>query len=91
VTLGGFREGFPEFANIPDELVQAKLNQAATSVSATIWGSSYDAGHGYLAAHLLATSPLGQDARLSAEKESTTYGAEFHRRLKAATVGIRCL
>lgn len=91
MDLSGFRAGFPEFLNVSDELVQAKLNLAAESVSSDVWGSLYDEGHGYLAAHLLASSPMGQDSRLSADKESTTYFADFRRVLKSATVGIRCL
>lgn len=91
MNLAAFQAAFPEFANVDTGLIQAKLDQAATCVGADVWGAKYDTGHGYMAAHLLATSPIGQDSRLAADNEKTTYLEHFNRELQAAVCGIRCL
>ncbi len=91
MNLAAFQAAFPEFALVDVVLIQAKLDHAETTVDAAIWGGRYDAGHGYMAAHLLSTSPLGQDARLSPSDEKSSYLEHYQRELRSATCGIRCL
>lgn len=91
MNLAAFQAAFPEFALVDTALIQAKLDQAAVSVGESVWGTSYDEGHGYLAAHLLVTSPMGQDSRLSPSDEKSHYFEHYQRLLRAATCGIRCL
>jgi len=64
LSITAFRVRFPEFDGIADELVQAKLDQAANSINETAWGDLAEDGHGQLAAHLLALSPQGAQAGL---------------------------
>lgn len=52
-TPDSFRTRFVEFAAVDDVLVQDSLDEAELEVSADAWGSQYDRGTGYLAAHLL--------------------------------------
>ena len=75
LTRDEFVDRFPEFRETPPELVQWKLNEAERRTPASIWGheAARDA-QGYLAAHLLAISPYGRDARLQNDDGSTTYG-----------------
>lgn len=91
MNLAAFQAAFPEFAHVDEALIQSKLDQAAESVGASTWGASYDRGHGYLAAHLLSTSPLGQDSRLAPSDEKTHYLEHYQRLLRVAACGIRCL
>lgn len=72
--LASFRAAFPESAQIPDALVEAKLAEAAEEIDETIWGDSARQGHGYLAAHLLSTSGHGREV---AKDGTTTYGRRF--------------
>lgn len=77
LTLAEFVDRFPEFADAPPGLVQAKLDEADRRTPPRVWGvaPARDA-QGYLAAHLLAISPFGRDARLVSDDGATTYGTE---------------
>ncbi|MCK6585954.1 MAG: DUF4054 domain-containing protein [Polyangiaceae bacterium] len=68
-----FRARFPEFNTADDAYVDAKLAEALLQIDASVWGTKADLGQGYLAAHLLAVSPFGQQARLSSKEGETTY------------------
>lgn len=63
MTLQTFRLQYPEFSPATDSVVQAKLDDAATVVSAAAYGASYDLAHGLYAAHLLWTSEHGTSLR----------------------------
>ena len=65
VTLSDFRARFPEFALAPDALVNACLADAAGQIDVAVWGGKANMGVKYLAAHLIATNPSGEFARLS--------------------------
>jgi hypothetical protein len=74
LNLATFRARFPEFADADDALVQEKLDEAARRTPAGEWTTVENDAHAYLAAHLLALSPFGRDARLSEKDGSSTYG-----------------
>ena len=76
-TLAEFRASFPEFARAADSQVEAFLARALVSVPATTWGVYQDEGQMYLAAHLLALSPYGQNSRLESDDKQTTYGLRY--------------
>lgn len=76
-TRAEFRTMFPEFAGANDGMVDAFLARAAVSTPAESWGVLADEGQLYLTAHLLATSPHGQNARLAADDATSTYGARY--------------
>lgn len=57
MTVDTFLATYPAFAEIQgareDGLVQAKLNDAALTVDATVWGGKRELGIGLKAAHLM--------------------------------------
>lgn len=57
-------------------MVTAALTSAAAETNATELGSAYDEAHGLLAAHKLAISPFGTNARMVDEKGTTAYSRE---------------
>lgn len=89
MNLAAFRAAFPEFQRTGDDTVNAKLALALNAVDASTWGADYDSGHGHYAAHLLATSPTGQQSRLSTEKGVSTYLQEYERLAVKAACGYR--
>lgn len=87
-TAATFRTSFPEFTGAPDAYVLAKLNEASRQIDAAIWGTKAIDGEGYLAAHLIALSPFGNKAKLTAV-ETTTYERHYRRLLGIVSCGIR--
>lgn len=82
---------FPEFARADADLVEAKLEEAARRVDASVWGAKADDGTYYLAAHLLAVSPFGMNARLASDRGSSTYLEEYRRMQRAVSAGYRVI
>lgn len=73
MNLAAFRVRFPEFETAGDSFVQAALDSAALETDAKLLGGFYDEAHGLLAAHKLAMSPYGMNARLVNDDGKTTY------------------
>jgi hypothetical protein len=90
-TLAQFRAQFPEFNSVPDPLIGTMLQAAYLELDTSVWGAystttaptKTDQGQMYLAAHKLASSPFGQNARMVSDKGGargymrTQYGQEF--------------
>jgi hypothetical protein len=89
VTVASFLVAFPELAPAGEPLIAAKLAEAARSVNANVWGVKTDDGVSYLAAHLLACSPYGENARLSSDKGESTYGRRFEALRWQVGAGLR--
>jgi hypothetical protein len=87
VTLSSFRVAFPEFEGASDSLVQAKLDEAVLALDARVFGARFDEAVRYRAAHTLALSPFGQNARLVAKDGSTTYGTHLEDVCRACAGG----
>ncbi len=90
-TLATFYASFPEFADggaPQNALVQTKLDEAELDIDPAVWGAKATIGHGYLTAHLLAMTPLGNTAKLVADK-TTTYEINYRRQLGIVAAGIR--
>lgn len=87
VTLASFRVAFPEFEGADDSLVQAKLDEAVLALDERVFGARFDEAVRYRAAHTLAISPFGQNARLVAKDGSTTYGTQFDAVCRACAGG----
>lgn len=90
MTVAQFLVRFPEY-DVPGEptaeaLISAKLAEAANRVSAGVFGSRHADALGYLTAHLLSQSPLGQQARLDATG-ITTYWSEFQALVRLMAAG----
>lgn len=76
MTLAQFRNRFPEFRTVGDTPAQAALDASALETSSTEFGTAYTEAHGLLAAHKLACSPFGSNARLEKSGNRTTYELE---------------
>ncbi len=90
-TTSSFLVSFPEFADgsAPQlALIQAKLDEAELQIDVHVWGTRTNLGHGYLTAHLLAMSPMGNTAKL-VKNDSTTYEQHYNRLLRVVAAGIR--
>lgn len=87
MLLAAFRTRYPEFSQVPDDLVQAHLDDAALSIDAAIWGARADVGQGLLAAHTLSLSPWGQGVKLSAKDGTTTYGTRYQQMVYDVAIG----
>jgi hypothetical protein len=86
----GFVDQFPEFSDISEDAPEAidnAIRDAKNFVSKSIWGTRYETAVLYKAAHLLAMSPLGEDARDKSGTDST-YNVVFKEMLRA--LPIRC-
>jgi hypothetical protein len=101
-TLPMFRAQFPEFNNVSDVLVTSMMSAATLEMSTFVWGqfgvlggpqTKADQGQMYLAAHKLAISPWGQNARTVFEKAKgygrSTYGVEYLNQQRQVTSGFR--
>jgi hypothetical protein len=103
-----FRAQFPEFNNVSDTLCTAMLSAASLEFDTGVWGvfgqlggpiTKADQGQMYLAAHKLAVSPFGQNARTVFKEgtynygtggyDRTTYGREFLNLRYSVTSGFR--
>ena len=89
VSLDAFTTQFKEFQGVDATLLQAQLSAAVLSVDATVWGAKADQGVYYLAAHMLALSPFGQNARMVDAKGQTTYWIHFRRLRSEISSGFR--
>lgn len=91
IDAATFKAEFPVFARTDDVLVEAKLRNAVNRVSECVWGTKYQDGVFYLAAHLLTVEPNGQNARLVAKDGSSTYFEEYTRLQQLVTAGYRLI
>jgi hypothetical protein len=87
--VAAFRASFPEFVQVEDAQIQVFLDRAATSVPLEPWDDHQHEGHLYLTAHLLASSPYGQNARLDPKSDVTTYGAHYSKLQLMVAAGPR--
>ena len=91
---------FPEF----DEIVagdvvkvQAKIDDAARRLSEEQWGTLFNDGVKYLACHLIALSPFGEQSKLElksgpeAGTMTTTYFLEYKRMMRSIAAGCRVI
>lgn len=86
-----FLKRFPEFDGQGKNLtlIKAKIDEATRRTDPTLASDLADDITYYLAAHLLAQSPMGQNAKLVAKDGSTTYGKEYKRLCRLVSMGFR--
>ena len=89
VTYTSFKAAFPEFTPAEDSLVTTKIAAAQLQINSTVWGSRYDEGVMWLTAILLASSPYGEQSRLSDDKSKTVYHENYNRLRSIVTAGLR--
>jgi hypothetical protein len=78
-TAATLKARFAEFGPTPDAVVTACLVAAANQVDPRLFGDDTDEAVGWLAAHKLASSPHGVQARLEKTSPETVYLAEWRR------------
>ena len=78
MDIGTFRDLFPEFCDVPPDVVNAALQRAQRFVDPIVWTTRNDDGVYLKAAHFLTTSPFGGGTRLGPDPTKTsTYQQQF--------------
>jgi hypothetical protein len=89
VTSDSFLAFFPEFQPAGIRQIDEAIAEAVRNTDAAVWGDKTDDGVKWLAAHLLALSPFGQQARLSSKEGKSTYGKRRRQLVLSTTPGFR--
>ena len=93
LTAALFYAKFPEFQGVPQGQIEQYLSDAALEMDACVWGSLFDAGQGYLAAHALALSPFGQNAKAVVKTVNgaftSMYEVNYRRLQREVSSGFR--
>lgn len=94
ISLAQFRIEFPEFISATDAFVQAYLDKANLRIDRSVWDSDPnrlfgDSGQGYMAAHMMALSPMGMGAKLVDSKGNTTYKTHYDELALSVSSGFR--
>lgn len=89
MNVSDFITQFPEFRTVDLNLVKAMLDAALLEIDVAVWRAKADQGQAYLAAHRLAMSPFGQNARLSAKDGNTTYYTHYKEIRSQVASGFR--
>ena len=77
-TATAFKVSFPEFDQVSDTLVDAKIAEAVVLLSEDAFSEAlHTLAVSYRAAHLLAISPYGTQLQLSSDDGVTTYSKFF--------------
>lgn len=84
-----FLARFPEFTPATTAMVTAALGEAVRNVDESVFGDKTEDACFWKAAHLLAISPFGQQARMVSKEGDTTYGKYFNMLAKSVTPGFR--
>jgi hypothetical protein len=82
-----FIQRFPEFVEQSDPVITAALEEAARTMSASVWAERFNDGQLYLAAHIVASrvmqigSAIGMETTqmMPMDLESTMYGKAYLR------------
>jgi hypothetical protein len=87
VTPAQFRAAFPAFRNVPDSVIQPKLDEAYVRTGDS-WGELRDPGARWLTAHLVSMDPLAEPSSKSvkASMGRTVYLDEWERMLRMVRV-----
>jgi len=91
VTSADLIAMYPEFAGVDPDQIEAHLLRAAPRVDPEVLRCSTDLAIILTACHTLASSPMGQNARLKSKDQdaSTTYGRELASLMLECSQGYR--
>lgn len=89
MTYSTFVLQYPEFAAIDQPFVQAWLDAANLEIDREVWGAKADSGQGLLAAHKMALSPMGRNARTDKPTTTTVYGVSYDEMVLQVGSGYR--
>jgi hypothetical protein len=83
VTYDSFILSFPEFSEVDQTYIEAKIGEASALNDSSAWGSDLIGNIAvlYYAAHLLCISPYGKQMQLLNDDGHSTYGDHFERRI----------
>jgi len=87
MTQDAFLARYPEFNTAPDGMVAAALAEATLAVG-DVWEDLRDEIIGLEAAHRLAISPFGRDAKMSSGLGKSTYGEQLEKRKRMMACGL---
>lgn len=89
VSAAAFLIDFPEFDRVDRLLIERKLVLAEKFTPESTWGTNWRDGIMLYAAHLIASTPLGQQARLeNDDKYETTYLQERRDLERVVAMGL---
>lgn len=91
VTRTSLATRFPEFSDTPVALVDACISDAVLMVDSAVYGAKADMAITYLAAHLIATNPLGEMARIDKKSDKTVYSVQFDTIKRGIAAGCRVI
>lgn len=91
VTAQTFKDAYPEFENLSDSWIAAKIADAEIACPSTVWGDFADQGVSLHVAQRLALSPTGRDLKLANDDGSTVYDAELKRLRLVVSSGGRVI
>lgn len=89
VSSTDFLEMFPEFNRAEPEMIDRALAEAERGVSSTTFGDRVDDAVIWKAAHILASTPWGQNARLMSKDGKTVYGQHYRELARECAGGFR--
>lgn len=79
VTVDQIKAEFPEFVNTDSDLIGFCIDDAMRLVDQSAFGVRYDDAVKYLACHLVALRPHGEQARLVESSEATGASTTYER------------
>jgi len=91
VSVREFRVEFPEFEETDQAIVQSRINMATRQVNSTVYGGKTNDAIKLLTAHLIAMSPLGEQAKLKKENRGTIYGDQYEEIRGQVAHGLRVI
>lgn len=86
VTPSTLIADFPEFSAVDTARIQGAIDGAELTTDRTLF-TDPDTVVTLLACHMLAVSPMGQNARLLTDKGQSVYGTEYESMVRAAAGG----
>ncbi len=89
IDVATFVTRFPEFTSAASAEVTVVLAEAQRRVDQAVFDDKYEEAVFYKAAHLLAISPFGRNARMVSKAGTTTYHTAFNQLAREVTPGFR--
>ncbi len=89
VDRASFLARYPEFEPASKAMIEGEIADAIDNVDTSVFGTKTDQAVRLKAAHALALSPFGQQARLVSKSGATTYGKQFDALVRSVTPGFR--
>jgi hypothetical protein len=89
VTVASLRIAYPEFANVPVDLIEQHISLAELNTDEDVLGDRYDMAVLLRACHTIAVSSFGEKLRIEVKDGQTSYGQADERLRRAAGTAYR--